>query len=206
MRISCIPTLCVVFVTSSVGQLPADDKEKTKQTVTEKLTEDDSATISAALEHFMEQKEIFAFGGREKKKAIVIHKESNGPSELYLSDSQLQADLSGEKWELPKDFFEKLRQRNKKAVPFSDLKFGKTVLVGDFDKVAPANLGPDGPKEYAEAKAFAQMWLPVYSKDGKTAVVRFMFGPTPHGASATYLLNKKDGTWKVVNFCFAHYL
>lgn len=118
----------------------------------------------------------------------------------------MQADLNLEKWEIPTEISENLRQRNDKVESLADLKFGKDVLVADFKKVPPTTFGQDPPKEYAEVKGYANVWLPGYSKDGKTAVVRFWFDPTGHGATATYLLMEKDGVWKVSKWAFAYYL
>jgi hypothetical protein len=53
---------------------------------------------------------------------------------------------------------------------------------------------------------FVIAWLPGYSKDGNTAVFRAPFGPSPHGATLTYKLAKKDGKWTVVWRDVAFYL
>jgi hypothetical protein len=44
---------------------------------------------------------------------------------------------------------------------------------------------------------YAIAWLPAYSEDAKTALVRVYFGPTPHGATATYLLVRQNGEWTI---------
>lgn len=51
--------------------------------------------------------------------------------------------------------------------------------------------------KYRESWGYAYAFLPGYSKDGKTAVVVFDEGPSPHGAEITYLLVKSGGDWKV---------
>ncbi|MCC7230968.1 MAG: ankyrin repeat domain-containing protein [Fimbriimonadaceae bacterium] len=59
--------------------------------------------------------------------------------------------------------------------------------------------------EKSDARGYASVYLPGYSSDGSRAVLRFWFGPTPHGAAGTYLLEKKNGRWRVVWRDFAHY-
>lgn len=194
-----LAALCGVALNTRGG---ADDKQTPRPPGENEATEEDAKAITAAIEHFSGQKLIWALGNRESKKAILVHKESSGPSPIYLSDTQLQSDLREEKWEVPAEASESLRQRNIKAAPLGGLKFGKAVIVADIEKVPPEF----NAREYSEAKAYAHVWLPGYSKDGSTAVVRLSFGPTPHGATATYLLTKTDSAWKVTKWAFAYYL
>jgi hypothetical protein len=51
--------------------------------------------------------------------------------------------------------------------------------------------------KHPDAKNYVWLLAPGYSSDGKTAIVRLSFGPTAHGATATYLLVKEKGKWKV---------
>jgi hypothetical protein len=205
MRARFFLTLAALVGAVAVRLPAADDKARLDPPADKKSAVDDAAAITMALRHFSEQKVLWAFTGRESRKSILINRESAGPSPLYLSDAQLRADLANEKWSVPKDLAEGLRQRNAKTVLLDDLKFGSAVLVGDFKDGPPVLDGAGAPKKYAAAKAYADVWLPVYSKDGRTAVVRFWFGPTAHGATATYLLSKKDGTWTVTKWGFAYY-
>lgn len=46
---------------------------------------------------------------------------------------------------------------------------------------------------------------PGYSAHGGRAVMRFGFGPTPHGATGTVLLRKRDGVWRVEWRSFSFY-
>jgi hypothetical protein len=58
----------------------------------------------------------------------------------------------------------------------------------------------DQEKKYTDLKAFVTVCLPGFSKDGKTAAVRFYFAPTPHGGYATFLLERGETDW-VVKHC-----
>jgi hypothetical protein len=202
MPVPRLVALAVFACSMTAMHVAADDKGP--QSAEKEAAVDDATIISTAIQHFSEQKVALAFIGRESKKVILIHNESSGPS-AYLSDSQLRAELRQEKWEIPSELSEGLRRRNAKAVSLSDLRFGKGVLVADLRKLPFELPGRDPPKEYEEAKAYADVWLPAYSSDGTTAVFRFSFGPTPHGATATYLLSKRDGIWRVSKWAFSYY-
>jgi hypothetical protein len=54
-------------------------------------------------------------------------------------------------------------------------------------------------------RAYVSAWLPGYSQDGRSAVVRFWFGPSAHGAIATYRLTRKGGHWKIDWHKLAYY-
>ena len=62
----------------------------------------------------------------------------------------------------------------------------------DYARHVRASLSPEAPK------AWVSVWLPGFSKDGRTAVVCFSYEPTAHGSLALYLLRKRpDGKWVV---------
>ena len=90
-----------------------------------------------------------------------------------------------------------LRRRNPNE-PISLATFkpvSKKILVRDLDGLHRFGKFEE---KYPNAQAYVETWLPGYSKDGQSAVLRTSFGPTPHGATATYMLAKKDGRWTVV--------
>ncbi|GAB5517059.1 hypothetical protein [Rhodopirellula baltica] len=49
-----------------------------------------------------------------------------------------------------------------------------------------------------DAKCMIQFWRPGYTPDGRRAVVRFYYGPSPHGAVGTYVLQHTEGGWEIV--------
>jgi hypothetical protein len=59
--------------------------------------------------------------------------------------------------------------------------------------------------KYPDSWRYVYAFLPGYSKDGKTAVVVFETGPSPHGAEVTYFLVKSEAGWTVKwrNFYFS---
>ena len=57
-----------------------------------------------------------------------------------------------------------------------------------------------------DAKCLVEFWRPGFSKDGKRCVVRFYFGPTPHGAAGTYLLMFDGTEWKIIDSTISYYV
>ena len=169
-----------------------------------RATDKDAAVITAAMQHFLTQKDALFFGDQEQKKVVLVRKETLGPAPISLSDAQLDVDTETEKWTVPAEAAENLRRRNAKEVSLRDLKFGNGIQFLDAKKDDLALLLLKG-DQYKDVKAYVFMWLPGYTRDGATAVVRFSFGPSPHGSTATYLLVKVDGAWKVKKYSFAHY-
>jgi hypothetical protein len=81
-------------------------------------------------------------------------------------------------------------------------------FVADIDELLKDHFRPGETAlrdRYPEAEFYVRCWLPGYSKDGKTALVRMTFAPTPHGASATFLLERNESGWHVVNRNFSYY-
>lgn len=51
---------------------------------------------------------------------------------------------------------------------------------------------------FPRARGCVRAHLPGYSRDGLTAIMRFGFGPTQHGAMGYYLLKKVGGRWEII--------
>jgi len=163
---------------------------------------DDAAAITTAIRHFATQKVAFAFTAREAATLILVHEQS--PAGVVSgSERGIQAETRLDGWEAPADAIERLLRRNAEPVSLRTLPFGDGVVAADLGPIQPINWEP--PADHPGAKAYAHVWLPGYSADGRTAVVRFLFGPTPHGASATYLLTRDDGGWAVRKWTFVYY-
>jgi hypothetical protein len=135
---------------------------------------------------------------------IVLSDKTVGSS-AFLSDEHLGGEgHDKEDWLIPAEIRVDLRQRNgKKPVSLSKFKpTGKNILLKDISKFQSQLQIMDA---FPDAKRYVEAWLPGYSEDGKAAIVRFWFGPSFHGATATYLLVKIDGKWKVKWRKTAHY-
>lgn len=57
-----------------------------------------------------------------------------------------------------------------------------------------------------EAKSLVQFWRAGFSVDGQRAVVRFYFGPSPHGAAGTYVLQLTKSGWTIVASTLSYYV
>lgn len=56
------------------------------------------------------------------------------------------------------------------------------------------------------AKCLIEFWRPGYTDDGKRAIVRFYYGPSPHGAAGTYILRYTDKRWCITASRISYYL
>jgi hypothetical protein len=169
--------------------------------VLEKLASEDAPVLAAALDDFAGQKDLP--GPRNGRLILVDYKTEKLGS---LATDQTVADLQNEHWTLPEGILESLEKRNAKPVSLKDAALGLHIVREDLDALSKDD--PEHPhweftlefnveKKYPDAKNYVWLWAPGYSSDGKTAIVRLSFGPTAHGATATYLLVKEEGKWKV---------
>lgn len=187
------------------------------------VTEDDLAVWTAALNDFAAQKEsdcvwIDRETDPKLRKTIVVEGptlKANGMTE----PGQVLSDIREEKWTISEDLFASLTERNGSSVSLAALE-GRSPLI---EVIAP-NTIEDAQRAATQssdlynwrdrhlvklvptARATVEGWLPGYSADGDTAVLRFWFGPTAHGAVATYLLVRRDGKWLVEQRNFAFFM
>ena len=164
------------------------------------ITQQDSLVMETVLLDLLGNEEFFTdmslYGGAENK--IILDAKTGGDS-FYLRQNQIEGELD-EGQVISQDLGDELRRRNEVGVPLEGFTpDDPSILVRDLSAL------PDGTdfseafgKKFPNAKAWVEAWLPAYSKDGTTALVRFWFGPTPHGAAGTYMLIKEDGRWKVL--------
>lgn len=129
-----------------------------------------------------------------------------GADSFYLSQNQIAGELRGEQ-AVSDSLGPALSGRNKVSVSLAEFKpANPNILVRDLSDLEQGiGFWQAFRTAYPQAKGFVTAWLPVYSKDGKAAVLRFWFGPTDHGAAGTYLLVKEQGTWKVAWRDLAYY-
>ena len=161
------------------------------------ITLQDRLVMETILLDLLANEDFFTFKRQDGGSEIVLDAKTGGES-FYLRQNQLAGELD-EGQVIPQELGDELQRRNKVGVSLKDFTpDSPAVLVSDL-----ADL-PDGiafskafETRFPNAKAYVETWLPAYSKDGTTALVRFWFGPTPHGAAGTYMLLKEDGQWKV---------
>jgi len=165
----------------------------------ERVTQQDHLVMETVLLDLLANEEFFTemnlHWGEENE--IILGAKTGGDS-FYLRQNQIEGELD-EGQVIPQDLGDELRRRNKVGVPLEGFAPDDPgILVSDLSEL------PDGTAfaeafvtRFPKAKAYVEAWLPAYSKDGTTALVRFWFGPTPHGAAGTYLLIKESDQWKV---------
>jgi hypothetical protein len=104
---------------------------------------------------------------------------------------------------IPDGVGDDLRRRNQGgSASLADFHSDKApVRIRDVDKEFDEFFGLEFAEKfwerYQDSWGYAYAYLPGYSKDGKTAVLIFEAGPSPHGSEVTYLLVKSGGGWKV---------
>ncbi len=189
----------------SVVTTPPGSTVSVPATPFKETAEDDKAVFSAVLTHFAKQEVSGNASAEGVKKVIVIDSNSEWPSG-YLSEDQLNAEFHEETWKLPVELLSRLRQRNSQSTSVAELVHGENLVVDDFSNLPNGMQFLDAfEKKYPKAIRYVMLNLPAYSQDGTQALVRFSFGPTAHGATATYLLVKENGNWIVKHHKMAYY-
>ena len=205
MKTSCFPVLGVLL--SATGTA-AGERVEARGRKADPPMATDVAVLTAALEHLSAEKRITWDGPyHPERRRILLHKASGGPMGVP-SDQQMDSDTRNEAWMVPRDVAGDLRRRNTASVSLVGPSFGNYVSLIDVVKLLKSrNLRTvHRPVEYPDAKGYATAWLPGYSRDGTQAVARFRFGPTAHGATATYLLARRKDRWEVVKHALAYYV
>ena len=106
-----------------------------------------------------------------------------------------------------------LVERNKESVLIIDFKPTSSNIVVAGDELIPENDYPVGDKakvdayyNYWKTRKWINVFLPGYSEDRKTAIVRFLFGPEPHGAAGTYILKYVGQEWIITGRVIRYYM
>lgn len=107
-------------------------------------------------------------------------------SDGFLSAEQLESELPASEWESVALLAEAVRNRGASVQP---------ILVPSARQ--PTRL-LDNSELSAEPKTpWVEFYLPGYSTDDRSALVRAHFGPTPHDATFTCLVTLEHGSWAV---------
>jgi hypothetical protein len=156
--------------------------------------------IIAALDHFRTLQDLFLSGSKED--GILLVDRYYGGDSGFISSSQLGGELSDEGWTVPKDALADLERGAEKGGEISSSKLPPTLRLFEFTK---EDTSFNFRELHSDARAFVSLWRPGFTRDGKQAVVRFMFGPSPHGAAATYLLERRGNEWHVVHHSLSYF-
>lgn len=156
-----------------------------------KIHPDDSSVLEAVLiDHLASMKARGSIEGNLGTLTLVDH--TSGSTNEY-TESQMNYELDEQQAiSIDIDMRTDMLRRNSAEVSLESMRF------------AHAHIGL-GQMPARGAGTWVSVYLPGYSKDHNKAFVRLSFGPTAHGASATYFLARNDGKWAVVWRDFAYY-
>jgi hypothetical protein len=119
------------------------------------------------------------------RRTILILRKSRS-TDSYLSHDQVKSELSVSEWESAAPLVVTMRSRSASAQPLP----------------IPSSRQPTRPlgrsEEPVEPKSpVVEFYRPGYSTDRRSALVRALFGPTPHGAAFTCLVVLEHERWVV---------
>jgi len=163
--------------------------------------EQDRQVIETVLNDLRGIGDSVTFGSNRPTGPMVLHvNTSDVPFENSI-DRQLRSDIRKYVSQLPDDAYECLVQRSQRPASLAAWTFsGDTILISDLNATMKKAKYPLSAFEdtYPQARGWARIRLPGYTRNGATAVVRLTVGPTPHGATATYLLKRQADGWSVI--------
>lgn len=185
---------------------PAQKARTENTSINAKLTAEDLLVIECAIV------DMATYSGKEfelsyfsKSTKMILLDTTAGVVNEY-TENQMNAELDERKAnDIDLSMRKDLLRRNTTTTSLAKSDFtNPRVKLRPQDSVAGGFARFDFEK--SDARGYASVYLPGYSSDGSRAVLRFWFGPTPHGAAGTYLLERKNGKWRVVWRDFAHYV
>lgn len=198
--------LAATFLPSATsGCRQAQPDNKSNETASS-ITDVDRQIFEIVLADAIASEEFVTMANsRKRKQKIVLAAKTAGSSGLLLSDAQIRADTrDDDEKKIPSDVLADLQERNSRgSISLTEFRpASPDIIVDDVSKLVEFDSFEE---RYPDAKAFVFAWLPGYAKDGRTAILRFYFGPTSHGATGIYFLTKVDGKWTIKWRSVAHY-
>ncbi|WP_309707278.1 ankyrin repeat domain-containing protein [Armatimonas sp.] len=170
----------------------------------QKLTSEDSLVQECVLTDFLAYhgKDLFFLNDKATSLWVI-----NMTQQFSVNhETQIDMDLENEQaLAVTLAMRESLFARNGTSVSLADWKPNSPAIQLRDQKAITAATGRFGEKEIA-ARAYVRLALPGYNPQHTAAVVRFSFGPTPHGASGTYFLRQNQGKWVITWRRFAYYV
>jgi hypothetical protein len=160
----------------------------------------DENPIVTALTHFRSLPDLWLPESVVSKSVLLVDRDYM-TTKGFISNAQLDSDLSGEHWSVPEDARLDIERRTDAKERLRTTGYPSFIRVLDFqgDRVEFSRRHPD-------AKCSISLWPPGFTRDGSRAVVRFLFSPTSHGASAIYLLERRNGLWHVIRHKVSYYV
>ena len=165
----------------------------------------DRDVLQAVLLRLLTDSEFNMTRASSNAAVIVLHSRTSQKTG-FLQTHQMRSDIG--KHTLPKEAEKDLQERNSPRNPrpdtydainssFANFPFATNILVADLTGKMGSLLYREFRKAYPNACGWVEAYLPGYSKDGRTAVVRALVGPWTHAASVTAVLEKSGEKWNV---------
>jgi len=207
MRSICPPALLPLLLASTMVVLTGCENHRSPAPTAAApiATAPDKSPIIAALTHFRSLPDLWIPNSVNPQGVLLVDR-SYATTKGFISATQLSADLHGE-WSVPEDARLDMERRTDARERFALQKGNLPAFIRlqDFESDPPGNYF-DFAKRSPEARCSISLWPPGYTADRQRAVIRFTFGPTPHGASAVYLLERRaDGLWHALKHGVAYY-
>jgi hypothetical protein len=167
----------------------------------EAATATDYVVLNAALSDLAASREPRLVTNRHKARTHIVLDVRTVEKSGMLSEDQLGAEFRNDPQRaIPKQMRQDLRRRNDTG-GVSLMAFApanRNIVPGELEKLRTSGrLSTAFERTFPAARAYVETWLPGYSADGRTAVLRFWIGPSAHGATGTYLLTRDGGKWKI---------
>jgi hypothetical protein len=199
--------LIVIAVLAQVSSLAQDAPESRSQPIAPPMGKTasgpDRDVLEALLLTVVEDKD-FPPPASGDKGVIVLHERNPKSVDSLINASQVSFETGGK--DLPKDAWDDLIRRNvirqnpnSRQITYKGLQFDPKIQVGNaFPGPEPPFVGKTFEDVYPSARGWISAWVPGYSKDGHTAVVRAQVGPCDHLATLTAILKQLNGKWVVI--------
>ncbi|WP_395094019.1 ankyrin repeat domain-containing protein [Armatimonas sp.] len=169
----------------------------------QKLTIEDTQVLERVLLDFLAYRGKDLYFLNDKTTSLMVINTTRVFS--VGSETQLDMDLENQQaLTVTLAMRESLVARNATSISLASWKPISSTLQLRDQKAVTETFGRFGEKE-TTARAAILLSLPGYSPQRETAVLRFSFSPTPHGASGTYFLKKLADKWEIAWRHFAYY-
>jgi hypothetical protein len=184
--------LMLVLVSGCGESAPAPAVERDATDV----RDEDGILFRIVLEDLRALAEFHTYPPWSGRPELVVWDTTEGLS-AFITTGQLSSELTDQP-PVSMELYNNLKARNNRKITLNPIE-GKGVRMGPRVEVRIREARTETfEKTYPQARGYVSFWLPAYSEDGITALVRFGFGPTAHSACGTYFLEKKGGSWKIL--------
>jgi hypothetical protein len=202
----------IYSVNSRVGPIDLFQQTNVVMVASTKPDQRDRDVLEALLVHLRTDSDFKIPGISSNGTTMVLH--ARTPEKTgFLTTVQIRSDIRNR--ELPGDALNDLQFRNRPAFPpgsydsvtayYNDLILGPGIVVANITGVYRKASHPAFREAYPDGRAWIEAYLPGFSRDGLTAVVRAGVGPSEYGAMLTAVLEKQDNRWFVKWYHIAWY-